>query len=82
MTKEKKVVRYRQSTFTFCGKKTTNRYKHTLLATITGAEARALLEHHRRDRELFWHPVSDSKLEIYDDELLPDKPKRKKAKTS
>ncbi len=82
MTKTKPVVIYRQSTFTFCGERQTRRYKHTLLATITGPEAKALLESHRRDGELFWHPVSDDKLEIYDDKLLPDKPKKRAAKTS
>ncbi len=82
MTTEKKVVKYRQSTFTFCGERQTHRYKHTLLATITGPEARALIENKDRDGNLYWHPVSNSKLEIYEDILLPDKPRKKKAKTS
>ncbi len=77
----KPVVKYRQSTFTFCGERQTHRYKHTLLATITGPEARALLANKQRGGDLYWHPVSNSKLEIYEDTLLPD-PKKRAAKTS
>ncbi len=57
-----------------------NGYKHTLLATIIRPEARALLANKERGGDLYWHPVSNSKLEIYEDELLPDKPKKKTKK--
>jgi hypothetical protein len=62
--KQKPVVKY------YYNKKTGIRYKHTLLATIRGNEAKALQERNM-DHCLYWsYNSKKNTLEIYDEKML------------
>jgi hypothetical protein len=68
----KPKVKYTQCTSTFCGEKHTIRYKLTLLATITGPEARALIESQETgEGHIFSYDTEKmDKVEIYHEERL------------
>lgn len=54
------------------GKNRTNpdiRYKYTLLATLTGPEAKAIRKSKDADHGLYWLYVDKRKIEIYDEQM-------------
>jgi hypothetical protein len=69
----KPVVKYRQATVKMCGEVHKLRYKLTLLATITGPEARALIESEETgEGHVFSYDTEKKdKVEIYHEETLP-----------
>jgi hypothetical protein len=75
MTKTKPVVKYRRSTFTFCGQVHKVRYKLTLLATFNGELAKKIRDV-SSDGGLYWsyyNTKGKERLEIYEDQKLEDK---------
>jgi len=72
MNQQKPVVKYRQATVNMCGRNHKLRYKYTLLATITGPEAKAITDSQDAGHGLYWqYDDKKQKLEIYEDKLLP-----------
>jgi hypothetical protein len=76
----KPKVKYKQSSGYFCGEKYTHRYKLTLLATVRGQEARALIAAQQTgEGQVFsYDPKSMDKVEIYHEQMLPSKSKSKR----
>lgn len=72
-TKQKPVVKYRQSTGTLAGEKYKHRYKLTLLATIRGPEADAVYQCQEK-HEGFYMEYEDKKhtVKIYEEKFLMD----------
>lgn len=70
----KPVVKYSTSSGILAGEKVKHRYKLTLLATITGPEARALIESEETgEGHVFsYDKKKKDKVEIYHEELLTD----------